>query len=305
MILENEINKKFGENLKKDVKLSSYSWFNLGGCAEYFYRAKDKNQLIEFLKEIKKINLKSIIIGAGSNTLFRDNGVKGAVIKLGGDFSKVKLIGQDILEVGAATLDRNIANFAKDQGLGNLEFLSCIPGTLGGAIIMNSGCYENDISQVLVSIKAIDKNKLLEIEIKKEDIKFFYRGNNLPDNLIIISAKLKGKVKKREEIEKKQKEFVERKKLSQPSQIKTCGSTFKNINKNQKAWMFIKEAGCEKFKEGDAIISQKHCNFFVNNGKAQSTDIENLINKVKKKVHEKTGVNLELEIKIIGEKKKI
>jgi len=305
MILENEINKKFGENLKRDVKLSSYSWFNLGGCAEYFYRAKDKNQLIEFLKEIKKINLKSIIIGAGSNTLFRDNGVKGAVIKLGGDFSKVKLIGQDTLEVGAATLDRNISNFAKDHGLGNLEFLSCIPGTLGGAIIMNSGCYENDISQVLVSIKAIDKNKLLEIEIKKEDIKFFYRGTNLPDSLIIISAKLKGKVKKREEIEKKQKEFVERKKLSQPSQIKTCGSTFKNINKNQKAWMFIKEAGCEKFKEGDAIISQKHCNFFVNNGKAQSTDIENLINKVKKKVHEKTGVNLELEIKIIGEKKKI
>ena len=305
MILENEKNKKFGENLKRDVKLSSYSWFNLGGCAEYFYRAKDKNQLIEFLKEIKKINLKSIIIGAGSNTLFRDNGVKGAVIKLGGDFSKVKLIGQDTLEVGAATLDRKIANFAKDHGLGNLEFLSCIPGTLGGAIIMNSGCYENDISQVLVSIKAIDKNKLLEIEIKKEDIKFFYRGTNLPDHLIIISAKLKGKVKKREEIEKKQKEFVERKKLSQPSQIKTCGSTFKNINKNQKAWMFIKEAGCEKFKEGDAIISQKHCNFFVNNGKAQSTDIENLINKVKKKVHEKTGVNLELEIKIIGEKKKI
>ena len=305
MNLDNELDRKFGDNLKKDVKLSSYSWFNLGGCAEYFYKAKDKKQLIEFLEEAKKNNLKSIIVGAGSNTLFRDSGVTGAVIKLGGEFSEIKLIGQDTLEVGAATLDRNIANFAKDNSLGNFEFLSCIPGSLGGAIIMNSGCYENDISQVLISVKAIDKNKLLEIEIKKEDIKFFYRGTNLTDNLIIISAKLKGKIKKKEEIEKKQSEFIERKKLSQPSQIKTCGSTFKNINKNKKAWMLIKEAGCEKLKEGDAVISQKHCNFFINNGKAQSEDIENLINKVKKKVYEKTGVNLELEIKIVGEKKKI
>ena len=305
MNIENGIDKKFGDNLKKDVKLSSYSWFNLGGCAEYFYKPKDKNQLIDFLVEAKRNNLESIIVGAGSNTLFRDNGVKGAVIKLGKDFSEIKLIGQDILEVGAATLDRNIANFAKKHNLGNLEFLSCIPGSLGGAIIMNSGCYDNDISQVLVSVKAIDKNKLVETEIRKEDIKFFYRGTNLSENLIIISAKLKGKIKKKDEIEKKQSEFIERKKLSQPSQIKTCGSTFKNINKNKKAWMLIKEAGCDNFKEGDAIISQKHCNFFVNNGNAQSTDIENLINKVKKKVHEKTGVNLELEIKIVGEKKKI
>ena len=302
---ESEIVKKFGDNLKRDVKLSSYSWFNLGGNAEYFYRAKGKKQLIDFLEVAKKINLESTIVGAGSNTLFRDDGVKGAVIKLGKDFSEIKLIEKDTLEVGAATLDRNIANFAKENNLGNLEFLSCIPGSLGGAIIMNSGCYDNDISQVLVSVKAIDKNKLLETEIKKEDIKFFYRGTNLSENLIIISAKLKGKIKKREEIEKKQSEFIERKKLSQPSQIKTCGSTFKNIDKNKKAWMLIKEAGCDNLKEGDAIISQKHCNFFVNNGKAKSTDIENLINKVQKKVHEKTGVNLELEIKIVGEKKKI
>ena len=302
---ESEIVKKFGDNLKRDVKLSSYSWFNLGGNAEYFYRAKGKKQLIDFLEVAKKINLESTIVGAGSNTLFRDDGVKGAVIKLGKDFSEIKLIEKDTLEVGAATLDRNIANFAKEHNLGNLEFLSCIPGSLGGAIIMNSGCYDNDISQVLVSVKAIDKNKLLETEIKKEDIKFFYRGTNLSENLIIISAKLKGKIKKREEIEKKQSEFIERKKLSQPSQIKTCGSTFKNIDKNKKAWMLIKEAGCDNLKEGDAIISQKHCNFFVNNGKAKSTDIENLINKVQKKVHEKTGVNLELEIKIVGEKKKI
>ena len=301
MSLENNLKNKFRENLNEKVKLSNYSWFNLGGNAEYFYKANNKDYLVEFLKETKKKKLKTIIIGAGSNTLFRDNGVKGAVIKLGQSFSYLKLIEKDIIEVGAATLDRKTANFARDNNLGGLEFLSCIPGSIGGAIIMNSGCYDSDISKVLISIKAIDKNRLTEIEIKKKDIEFSYRGTNLSSDLIITSVKLKGSISTKEKIEKKQTDLIERKKLSQPNQIKTCGSTFKNINKDKKAWMLIKEAGCDKLSEGGAMISQKHCNFFVNNGNAKSSDIENLIKKVKKKVYEKTGVNLELEIKIIGE----
>ncbi|MDC0164739.1 UDP-N-acetylmuramate dehydrogenase [Candidatus Pelagibacter bacterium] len=301
MTIDTNFIKKFEGDFNQNVKLSNYSWFNLGGNAEYFYKAKDKKQLIEFLEEVKKKRLKTTFLGAGSNILFRDNGVKGAVIKLGKNFSYTKLIEKDVLDVGAATLDRKVANFAKENNLGNLEFLSCIPGSIGGAIRMNSGCYENDISKVLLSIKAIDINKLSEIEIKKEDIKFSYRGTNLSDNLILISAKIKGRIKKKEEIEKKQAYLIEKKKQTQPSQVKTCGSTFKNIDKDKKAWMLIKEAGCEDYKEGDAMISQKHCNFFVNNGNAKSSDIENLIKKVKKKVYEKTGVNLELEIKIIGE----
>ena len=301
MTLDMNFIKRFQDNFSQDVNLSNYSWFNLGGNAEYFYKAKDKAELVEFLKEVKKKSLKITILGAGSNVLFRDNGVKGAVIKLGKGFSYTKLINKNILHVGAATLDRKVANFAKENNLGNLEFLSCIPGSIGGAIIMNSGCYENDISKVLISIQAIDKKKLSIIEIKKEDIKFSYRGTNLSNDLIVISAKFKGSEGKKEEIEKKQSDFIEKKKESQPSQIKTCGSTFKNISKNKKAWMLIKQAGCEDYREGDAIISQKHCNFFVNNGNAKSSDIENLIKKVKKRVQEKTGVNLELEIKIIGE----
>jgi len=301
MTLENSFIKKFGDNLLENVSLSNYSWFNLGGNAEYFYKAKDKNQLIEFLKEARNKNLKTTIIGAGSNILFRDKGVKGAVVKLGKDFSFIKMVNKNTLEVGAATLDRKVANFARDNNLSNFEFLSCIPGSIGGAITMNSGCYDSDISQVLLSIKAIHKKELSEIEIKKEDIKFLYRGNNLSDDLIFISAKLKGSINKKDTIEKKQSDLISRKKLSQPSQIKTCGSTFKNLSKDKKAWMLIKEAGCDNLKEGDAMISKKHCNFFVNNGSAKSLDIENLINKVKKKVFEKTGVNLELEIKIIGE----
>jgi len=301
MTLENKFIKKFEKNFKANIKLSNYSWFNLGGSAEYFYKARDKDQLVEFLKEAKKNKLKTTILGAGSNILFRDKGVKGVVIKLGNNFSYTKLLEKDILVAGAATLDRKVASFAKTSSLGNLEFLSCIPGSIGGAIIMNSGCYENDISRVLLSIRAIDKNNLSEIEIKKEDIKFFYRGTNLSDDLIIISAKFQGSIKKKEEIEKKQSDFNKRKKLSQPSQIKTCGSTFKNINKDKKAWMLIKQSGCENYREGDAVISQKHCNFFVNNGNAKSSDIEKLIKKVKNKVLEKTGINLELEIKIIGD----
>ena len=140
---------------------------------------------------------------------------------------------------------------------------------------MNSGCYDNDISKVLISIRAIDINNFSEIEIKKEDIKFSYRGTNLSNNLIILSAKLKGLLGNKSDIEKKQSDFINRKKLTQPSQIKTCGSTFKNFSKDKKAWMLIKEAGCDNLKIGDAVISQKHSNFFVNNGKAKSLDIEN------------------------------
>ena len=301
MTLNLGITKWIHNGLKENVNLSNYSWFNLGGKADYFFKAEDKIQLINFLKEAKKNNLDITIIGAGSNTLFRDNGVRGAVIKLGKNFSYTELIDTDIINVGSATLDRKIADFAKNNNLANLEFLSCIPGSIGGGIIMNSGCYENDISKVLISIRAIDKNNFSEIEIKKKDINFLYRGTNLSNNLIIISAKLKGKLGKKEDIEKRQKNLINKKKLDQPSQIKTCGSTFKNISKNKKAWMLIKEAGCERLKEGDAMISEKHCNFFVNNGNAKSSDIESLINKVKKKVLEKTGEKLELEIKIIGE----
>ena len=150
----------------------------------------------------KNKNLKITITGAGSNTLFRDNGVKGVVIKLGQDFSYVKKIEENIIEVGAATLDRKVANFAKENNLGNLEFLSCIPGSIGGAIIMNSGCYGNDISKVLVSIQAIDLKNMTEIEIKNKDIKFSYRGTDLSDDLIIVSAKIKGSSCKKEDIEK-------------------------------------------------------------------------------------------------------
>ena len=301
MTLHQELISKYSDSISKCINLSNYSWFNLGGPAEFLFKPKDKNQLLEFLEDNKKNNMKITVLGAGSNTLIRDNGIKGIVIKLGQSFSKIKLLDKCLIEVGSATSDRKISNFAKENEIGNLEFLSCIPGSIGGGVIMNSGCYGNDISKVLVSIKAIDINECKEKVINREEIEFFYRGSNLSKNLIITSVILEGKVDKQEIIAKKQSEMINKKKLSQPSQIKTCGSTFKNLNNEKKAWQLIKETGCEDLREGDAVISKKHCNFFVNNGKAKSSDIEKLINKVKKRVSEKAGVNLELEIKIIGE----
>ena len=166
---------------------------------------------------------------------------------------------------------------------------------------MNSGCYGADISKILLSIKVVDLEGR-EKEIKNDEIKFYYRGTDLSSDYIILSAILRGNPSPKKLIEKKKEEFIKKKKESQPSQIKTGGSTFKNHN-DKKAWMLIKESGCDKFSVGDAKISNKHCNFFVNEGKAKASDIEKLINQVKKQVKFKTGVNLELEIKIIGDEK--
>ena len=190
MTLDVNLIKKYKDNFSYNVNLSNYSWFNLGGNAEYFYKAKDKNQLLEFLSEIKKKNLKTTIIGAGSNILFRDKGVKGVVIKLGNGFSYTNLIEKDKIFTGAATLDRKVANFAKENSLQNLEFLSCIPGSIGGAVAMNCGCYGSDISQILHSVKVLDTNGEEKV-ITKNEIQFHYRGNNLPKNYIILSVILK------------------------------------------------------------------------------------------------------------------
>ena len=187
------LQKKFGKSLIINENLSKYSWFNLGGNADIFFRPENKEQLVEFLNKIRKTNYQLHILGAGSNTLIRDSGIKGVVIKLGSKFSDIKLLEKDMIEVGAAALDRKVSDFAKNNDIGGMEFLSCIPGSIGGAIIMNSGCYGSDISKILLSIKVIDE-KGQEKEIKNEEIEFYYRGTDLPKNYIILSAILKGAI---------------------------------------------------------------------------------------------------------------
>ena len=284
----------------KNEKLSKYSWFNLGGPAEVLFKPNSIEELKNFLIK-KKLNKKKIfVLGAGSNTLFRDTGFNGFVIKLGKQFTNIKLLENNKVEVGAATLDKKLADFACQNSISGFEFLSCIPGSIGGAVTMNSGCYEKDISKIFHSLKAIDLNGDLKV-FNKDEIKFFYRGNNLDRKLIILNVTFQGKGGNKSEIQSLQDTFLKEKKESQPNRIKTCGSTFKNP-KNEKAWKLIKLSDCSNITVGGASISSKHCNFFMNNGKATSSDVEKLIEKVKEKVLLKTGINLELEIKIVGEK---
>ena len=301
-IEQKKLKKNFKTNMIFGEKLSKYSWFNVGGNAEVFFRPDSKDQLIDFFKSNKKFK-KFTILGVGSNTLIRDGGIEGVTIKLSSKFSSIKLLRNDIIEVGASTLDKKVSNFATENSIGGLEFLSCIPGSIGGAIIMNSGCYGNEISNILISVKVLDFNGV-EREIKKEEIDFFYRGSSLKKNIIILSAKLKGFLSNREVVFEKQNLFAEKKKKSQPSNVKTCGSTFKNT-KDKKAWELIKDSDCLNLSVGNVKISEKHCNFFVNTGNAKAADIEQLINLVKEKVLKKTGTNLDLEIKLIGQTNKI
>ena len=284
----------------KNEKLSKYSWFGLGGFAKIFFKPKSALDLKKFLEKYNKKNKKIYILGAGSNTLFRDSGFDGVIIKLGAGFNYIKLLNNNKIEVGAATLDKKLSDFAKQKSITGFEFLSCIPGSIGGAITMNSGCYDYDISQIFFSLKGINFSGNLK-SFNKDDVKFFYRGNNLPKDLIILSAVFEGGALNKREIESRQMKLINQKKESQPNKIKTCGSTFKNPQ-DKKAWKLIRSSNCSNLNIGGARMSSQHSNFFLNNGSATSSDIENLIEEVRKKVFLKTGINLELEIKIIGEK---
>jgi len=294
-----KIENKISGKILFDQSLSKYSWFNLGGSAKVIFMPKSLNELSIFLKNIDCQN-KLKVLGVGSNTLIRDGGYNGIIIKFGKSFSHLSLFNNNTIIAGSAVLDKNVSNFAFENQLTGFEFLSCIPGTIGGAIKMNSGCYGEDISRLLVSVQVMDLKGKMKV-IYASDIKFSYRNCNINDDLIFISATLKGERNKKINIKKKIEDLVNKKKKDQPSKIKTCGSTFKNPEKD-KAWRLIKDSGCAGMKVGDAYISEKHCNFFVNRGNATSSDLENLIHKVRTKVLDKTGIKLELEIQIIGEK---
>ena len=293
------VKNKISGKISFNENLSKLSWFNLGGPAKVLFRPKSLQELSLFLKEIKGIK-KIKVLGIGSNTLIRDGGFDGIIIKFGNSFSHLSLFNSNTIIAGASALDKNVSNFALKNSISGFEFMSCIPGTVGGAVRMNSGCYGDDISKILISVQVMDFDGNVKA-IQSSDIKFYYRGSSLDNNLIIISATFKGKKDNNLNVQQKINSFMKEKKNTQPSKIKTCGSTFKNPE-NQKAWKLIKDSGCAGMAVGDAQISEKHCNFFVNKGNAKSKDLEQLINQVQSKVLEKTGINLELELQIIGEK---
>ncbi len=294
-----KIFKRFDENIIYNADLKKKNWFNIGGKAKVFFKANELKDLVEFLKILNKRE-KIHILGAGSNTLVTDELYNGVIIKLGQNFSRLSVLNSNIIISGAAVLDKKLADFAADNSLSGFEFLSCIPGTVGGGIKMNAGCFDREIKDILISIQAIDKiGNILTIPAK--EVSFDYRNNNLSEDLIFLSASFKGKKQDVKKIKEKMLNLKSQKERNQPTRIKTSGSTFKNPTKNttKKVWELIKESVPADIKFGDASISSKHANFFVNRGNASFEDMKKLINFVEKSVFKKTGINIEKEIKIL------
>ena len=294
-----ELLKKFDTKIFYNEDLKKKNWFNIGGKAKIFFKVNELKDLVDFLKILKNRE-KISIIGAGSNILVTDNVYDGIIIKLGKNFNRLSLLNEDIIISGTAVPDKKLADFAADNSLGGFEFLSCIPGTVGGGIKMNAGCFGNEIKDILISIQAIDKAGNVST-IPAEKINFDYRNNNLPDNLIFLSASFKGKKKNSDEIKEEMLKLKIRKDKNQPSRIKTSGSTFKNPIKqtDKKVWELIRESVPLNTSFGDACISEKHSNFFVNKGNAKFADMKKLIDFVAISVFKKTGINIEKEIKVI------
>ena len=205
-----EIKKFFPDQIQLNENLSKYSWFNLGGPAKVIFKPKNLSELSTFLKNLK-FRSKIKILGAGSNTLIRDGGFDGIIIKFGKSFSHISLLNQEMLIAGASALDKSVSNFALQNSLSGLEFLSCIPGTIGGGIRMNSGCYGHDISKILVSVQVMDLKGKVKV-IYSSDIKFSYRGSNLDKSFIFVSATFKGKKDSSDNIKKKINNLVQTKK---------------------------------------------------------------------------------------------
>ena len=296
--LQNLLN-EFRDDVKFEYDLKKKNWFNIGGKSKVYYRANNLKDLIKFLKKINE-NEKIFILGAGSNTLITDNLYNGVVIKLSKDFNNISLLKDDIIIAGSGVLDKTLSEFALKNNLSGFEFLSCIPGTVGGGIRMNAGCFGKEFQDILLSIQAIDKKGNV-ITIPKNNIKFEYRKNDLSEDLIFLSASFKGIKSNYNKIKNEMNKLKIEKESNQPTRIKTSGSTFKNpiLQTKKKVWELIKESVPLDKKFGDACISEKHCNFFVNKGNASFDDMVKLINFVAKNVLEKTGISLEKEIKIL------
>ena len=295
--------KKFSSQINSkfyfDYDLKKSNWFNIGGKTKVYFKPDSLTDLVLFLKKFG-IKEKIYVLGAGSNTLVHDRIFDGIVVKLGKNFSKISLLPNDIIVAGSACSDKKLSDFALENEIGGLEFLACIPGTVGGGLKMNAGCFKKEFKDLLVSIQAIDRlGRVVTIPANK--VLFEYRNNDLPDDLIFLSASFKGEKKDKDKIKEEVFELKNKKESAQPTKIKTSGSTFKNpINQSdKKVWQLIKESVPLNTSFGDACISDKHCNFFVNKNNASFDDMNKLIKFVQDAVQKKTGIILEKEIKIL------
>ncbi|HVW73272.1 MAG TPA: UDP-N-acetylmuramate dehydrogenase [Rhizomicrobium sp.] len=284
-------------SLTHDAPLKDLVWFRVGGAAEVLFRPADVDDLAAFIAA-RPADLRVSVIGVGSNLLVRDGGIPGVVVRLSSAFGKIQTDGMRV-RAGAAALDGAVARAAADAGIAGLEFLRGVPGTIGGALKMNAGCYGHEVKDIFVEATAID-GKGNKIRLSSADMGFEYRkARAAGEDLIFVEAVFEGTRDEPAAIRARMEELSANREASQPIKAKTGGSTFKNPP-GHKAWQLIDEAGCRGLMMGAAQVSEKHTNFLINTGDATAADLEALGEDVRRRVKEKSGITLEWEIKRVG-----
>ena len=283
--------------LTRDAPLKDLVWFRAGGPAEVLFRPADIDDLAGFIAA-RPADLRISVIGVGSNLLVRDGGIPGVVVRLSSAFGKIETIGTRV-RAGAAALDGAVARAAADAGIAGLEFLRGVPGTIGGALRMNAGCYGREIKDIFVEAVAID-GKGNKIRLSSVAMDFEYRkARGAGEDLIFVEALFEGTRDEPSAVRARMDELSGTREASQPIKSKTGGSTFKNPP-GQKAWQLIDEAGCRGLMVGGAQVSPKHTNFLINTADATAADLEALGEEVRRRVKENSGIALEWEIKRVG-----
>lgn len=288
--------------LEANVTLAPFTWFRVGGPAEVLFQPADEADLADFLRACP-VDIPILAVGVGSNLIVRDGGVPGVVIRLSArGFGQISTDGLTVT-AGAACLDASVAKKAAEAGIAGLEFYRGVPGTIGGALRMNAGCYESETKDVLVSCVAYDRAGQRH-EISCADMGFTYRHTAAPHDLIFVSATFKGKRDEPAAILARMEAITQKREQSQPIRDKTGGSTFKNPDPVQsggrKSWQVIDAAGLRGYQIGGAQMSEKHCNFMINTGTATAKDLEALGEHVIQRVKATQGVDLHWEIKRVG-----
>ncbi len=282
--------------LDRNIPLASFTWFKVGGCADYLYRPIDDDDLCDFLT-LLPTDMPVTIIGAASNILVRDGGIKGCVIRLGRGFGQMKRLNDTDVIVGAAVPDVTVAKFLSDESLDGGAFLRGIPGTIGGALCMNAGAYGTELKDIFIESYGVTRLGQ-KITLNYDDMKFSYRHSGVKD-IFFTGVKLRLRAGDKSSIVAQMNAITSQRQETQPVKSQTGGSTFKNPD-GFKAWELIDQAGLRGFRIGDAGISELHCNFMINHGNATAYDLELLGETVRQCVFEKTGIKLEWEIKRIG-----
>ncbi len=280
----------------EDVSLAAITWFRVGGPAEVLFRPADEDDLAMFLAG-KPEDVPVTVLGVGSNLLVRDGGVPGVVIRLGRAFAGIEAAGEGIV-AGAGALDANVARAAREAGIGGLEFLSGVPGTIGGALRMNAGAYGGEMKDVVTGARALAPDGTIH-DLSPEGLGFSYRRCAVSRDWIFLSARLCGVPAAGDAIARRMDEIRSRREATQPIRTRTGGSTFANPE-GAKAWELIDRAGCRGLAIGGAKVSEQHCNFLINTGTATAADLEALGEEVRRRVFAATGVRLAWEIDRIG-----